>query len=288
MKASFEVRRTPAKGLSYTCYLRKERQLAFNWHYHPEFELTYIIKGRGVRLVGDHAADFKAGDLVLLGSNLPHTWSSEGASSEDSEAVVIQFAPGYFPEPLLELAEWAHVRRVLAESALGLRYSGDVVPRVARRMKALLKVRGLAGFAGLAEILEILAGARTRRSLATPAFAPGLKTHQQARLQRILEHIGSRWTEELSLGDIATFTHMSPSSFSRFFRRMTKKSYIKYLTELRVGHACRMLAEEESGVAEIAFACGFGNLSNFNRRFREIMGTQPREYRRSLQSRAED
>jgi AraC-like DNA-binding protein len=282
MQAQFEPKKAHRKGVSFVVFCREEPSFPFHWHYHPEYELTYILDSEGVRLVGDHVADYRAGELVFLGSNLPHTWASEEKERKPGKphrALVLQFSRNYFSSELLELPEFLNVKALLEASNRGLQFHGSISSEVAKKMQGLTSSKGMSSFVDLISILDSLGRSKDCTRLGTAAFSPRLKLHTQARFERILKKIEESYQDEISLREIARASHMSPSSFCRFFRKMTQKSLIEYVNELRIARAHKLLIETDKSVSEIAFEIGFQNLSNFNRRFDLLTQMTPREYR---------
>jgi AraC-like DNA-binding protein len=278
MKAAVE-RVSPGAGASFLCRRRIDTRFGFNWHFHAEIELTAILHSRGRRFVGDSIEAYGDGDLVLLGPNLPHTWHSEAGRRGRHEAVFCQF-----PETFLdmEMPELSGVKRLLQRASRGLRFTGATQKAVLRKMEGLDRVQGLARLTGLLEILDLLARSRDGRPLASREFVPELRRGDAERVDRVCRHLNDRVTEGVTLAEAARVAHLSIPAFSRAFRRTTGKTLVGYLHELRTGLACRALIESERPVSDIAFASGFNNLSNFNRRFRSLKGMSPRDYRRAF------
>lgn len=262
-------------------YRRTERSFPWNWHYHPEIELTLITCGSGTRLVGDHSGDYKPGDLVLLGPNLPHTWFSRktGRSSAANEAIVVQFLESAFPRTLLELPEFDSIRTLLLRSAMGVRFSFKTADRLEKQLRALTKADGMDAWLKLVRILHELSQGDAE-TLVEPSYRNERAFKMGSRLGKIIEHIESRSDEEFSLGDAARFANLTPSSFARFFRKATGKTFVDFRNACRIGKACQRLVESDQGILEIALASGFGNLANFNRQFRNSTGMTPRDYRK--------
>ncbi len=281
MKAAIEAMPWRDGTLSLRAYCREERSFSWNWHYHPEIELTLITRGTGTRLVGDHSADYQAGDLVLLGSNLPHTWFSRrpGRTAKANEAIVVQFLPSAFPETLLALPEFEAVGSLLVRSGLGLRFSPETAGSLEQRLRALTATRGLDAWLALAALLGELSRCSSE-ALADPSYRNQRSFKMGSRLGRIIEHIESHCDERLQLDDAARFAGLTPSSFARFFRKMTGKTFVEFRNGCRIRMACQKLVETDQSILEIALASGFENLANFNRQFRKSTGMPPREYRK--------
>lgn len=275
VKAIYQAPVFERSGASLTAFVRKEKSFDWNWHYHPEIELTWIRHGHGRRLVGDHAAHYRAGDLVLLGGNLPHTWISAGESRRN-EAVVVQFqAP---PPELLGLPEFLDVARLLGSAGAGLQFPN--AKPVEDLLRGLVKEKGLAAWLRMAEILGRLATAKESEALASSRYRHDRSQKLASRMGRVIEFIEKNFREDIALADAAGVAGLTESAFSRLFSRITNQTFVSYRNACRVREACRALIETDDQVIRIAGECGFENLANFNRRFRERQGMTPREYRR--------
>ena len=270
---------SPGAAASFLCRRRRDPRFPFAWHFHPEVELTHIVQSRGKRFVGDSIADYEDGDLVLLGSNLPHTWVSDPRRRGPHEAVFCQFSATFLGADFFRAPELLPVRRLLERSAQGLRFTGRSQKAVARRMETIDGLRGPERLLALLGILGALARSRDARPLSSRGFVPPPRRADAARIDRVCRFLTENFTDRVPLADAAKVAHLSVPAFSRFFKRRTGKTLVGYLTELRVGHACRELIETDRAVSEIAFDAGFNNLSNFNRRFLEAKAMSPREFR---------
>lgn len=278
MKPRLEPRAPRPAEQSFLAFRRIESAFPFDWHYHAECELTWIEAGAGTRYVGDVIEPYEPGDLVLLGGGLPHTWSSErpGRRARAHRAVVAQFSAETFLE--LEGPEFAAVRDVLARAARGLRFpTGSVSAEV---WSGLVEARGLDAWCRLARLLDTLARDSAARPIASAGYLPQPSHGPEHRFGRALSYV----REQVELGpvylrDAARVVHLSPAAFSRFFRRFAGEPFVRHVNGLRVAKAARLLAETDRPVAAIAFDCGFGNLANFNRRFRERKGCAPLAFR---------
>ncbi|MEM1059716.1 MAG: AraC family transcriptional regulator [Verrucomicrobiota bacterium] len=275
MKVQLElVPRPPSSSI--LCLSRRARVFDCPFHYHPEVELTLIQSGRGTRIVGDRVENFGAGDLCLLGSNLRHIYFSHRPGKAHAE--IIQFLPETFGG-LLAAPEMAGLARLLRRAGRGLCFPASVAREFDRLMPACREAKGPERMLCLLEMLTRLASRRDGRVLASPGFEQGDLPPTHARIDAVCRHILRRHAEPLPLAETARRAGYSPSAFSRWFRRMTGQNYSQFLESVRLGQACRRLAESDLSVAEICYASGFRNLSNFNRRFRAVHGRSPRQYR---------
>ncbi|WP_053207540.1 AraC family transcriptional regulator [Jiangella muralis] len=262
-------------GLSWKRYLYRSAEFAFSWHFHPEIELTLITAGTGTRYAGDGIEPYDPGQLTLLGAGVPHAFVS--AAPGDNEAVVIHFRADFLGPGLFDVPEFAAVGGLLDAAGRGLELPApdDLV----RRIVALTEQPGAGGTLGLLDVLVRLADGAPGRPLASAGYRSPDRPDSRHRMDVVFGYLHERYGEPIALDDVAAVAHLSPAAFSRFFRRATGRTFTAYLTELRVGAACRLLSESDRAVADIAASCGFGNLSNFNRRFRELKAMTPREYR---------
>jgi len=279
-KASYE-RVDPEPGRSFA--FRKFDLLRFDspWHFHPEIELTLILAGRGRRFVGDHIEDYGPGDLVLVGPGLPHYWHSEPAKGSDGRvrSLVFQFLPDFLGHEFLEMPEMKGVARLFRKASRGLHFHGDTRDEVADVMNGLEKRAGAGQLMGLLNILNLLGEARDARMLASQGFSPVFDTLAEERINRSQNYVLEHLSEPIHLEQVASHVNMSPSAFSRYFKKVMGKTFSRFVNELRVGQACRALLETDLSIAEIAFRSGYNNLSNFNRRFLELRGVNPRSFR---------
>ncbi len=268
-----------APNTSFNCRAFDLPCFPFNWHLHPEHELTLIVEGRGKRFVGDDVADFQPGEVVLLGSNLPHTWHSHPASKRRSRSVVIQFREDCFGTGFFALPEMTAIKRLLGRAAVGLRFTGEIRKRTAQSMIAMAATDPPRRMTALLSVLDDLSRTRSVVKLASRAQAVPPRQHDRSRIDRVLRHLNEHYTQPIDQAQMARMLHLSPSAFSRFFHRVTGRTFIEFVHRLRVNHAARLLIDTDQPITEVCFSSGFGNLSNFNRRFRRGQGCTPREYR---------
>ena len=269
-----------AQGQSFAWRASRAR-FTMPWHFHPEYELTHIIAGRGMRHVGDSMERFEPGDLVLLGKNLPHYWWQD-AGDVPGRSVVLQFAETVPGASLWDLPECRQVRGLLDRAQQGI-----VFPLEHRSRDSIAILQGMKELQGwrrvraLLDLLGTLAESPDGRLLASKGFSPSLKVEDGSRMKAVCAYVNAAFTESISHAKAARLAGLSPSAFSRFFHRRAGKTFEAYVNEIRIGHACRFLDDEDSSITEIAFRAGFNNLSNFHRRFRQITGMAPRAYRQA-------
>ena len=269
---------TPPPSASFTC--RRISGLRFDapYHYHPELELTWIVHSSGHRFVGDSVAQFALGDLVLIGSNLPHVWINP-PTCRRAETVVVQFLPEFLGGQFFRLPEMAPVLRLFERAGRGLTFSTPARKKVSVGMEGLVEKTGPARLLALLEIFATLAADRGARPLCSARYAPTQDPAAGEKINAVYRHLTANFRETLFQADLARDFGLSPAAFSRFFRRATGRGFTETLNDMRLGHACELLRDTDQTVAEICYACGFENLANFNRQFRRRHGFSPREWR---------
>jgi AraC-like DNA-binding protein len=251
----------------------------FIWHHHPEVELTYIFEGSGVRYVGNSVQPFQAGDFCLIGADVPHAYGSHPTMRGRARWMVLHFLPERFGADFWRFPETRALRKLLESSARGIRFHGSGTGACLQVWQTLdRRPGGLGGLANFFRLFDLLNGLPRKTTLmASIRGAPGPPSID-GRLRKILSWMESAEPEEITQREAARLARMSPAAFSRFFRRRTGQTFVRRLNELKIARACVSLAVEARPIAQIAMESGFGNLSNFNRRFKEIVGMPPRDY----------
>ena len=257
------------------------------WHFHPEYELIFVLRGQGYRVVGDDISRLGAGDLVMVGPGLPHIWQHEpNPGARDSvHFLLIQFEDKFLGDGLLRVPAMEPVPRLLRRATRGLHIVGKTHDRVGALMQSMVGVRGMERVVRFLEILTLLAASEECEPIAGPNFGTGTSPYDQERMDRVFQFLNARVGEVVRLSEAARIVSLSEGAFSRFFRAHTGKTFPAFVNELRIGRACHLLMEEDLNITEIAFQCGFTNLSNFNRQFLRLKGLSPRQFRHDLRQR---
>lgn len=274
-------------GESLHCEVVKGRDYGTRWHFHPEHQLTLAVRSQGHRLVGDHLGALEDGDVVLVGSNVPHVWHQAVDAGSAAEAVIVRFDEGFVGKEFMAKAEMEGVRALLRRAARGLVVQGKVREEVAGRMLALPEEGRLERVVALLAILARLASAKSgeMKALASASYEPMLLSEDQDRMERVCAYIHGHYTEKLERRELAVLAALSEGAFSRFFHSRTGRTVPQYVNELRVGRACRLLLEYPGRtVSDVALDCGFDNLANFNRRFLAARGVAPSVFRKQSQT----
>jgi len=253
------------------------------WHLHSEYELTFIVKGDGKRFVGDSVSRFHKGDLVLLGSTLPHYWCSD-KTDRKCHSIVIQFKENCLGDNFFKKPEMKQIRRLLGRCARGMKFSGKTRDIVAVKIQAIRTFAGIQRVQEFLSILDLLARSKEYRFLASEGFPETTGAWHDERIGRTCQYVFDHLAECISLDNIARTAGMSPEAFCRFFKKTTGQTLFSFINQIRIGHACALLIDSAMTISEICYASGFNNLSNFNRRFKVIKGMSPRKFRNQFQN----
>lgn len=259
------------------------------WHFHPEIELVYIQQGSGTQFIGNDIDHFTNGDMVLVGSNLPHLWRCDDAyfdkeSNLKAESLVVHFAPTLFGEYFMSLPENKLILELLETAKQGIKIKGDTKLKVYEYMHTLLQAKSSERLILLLQILNILSLSKEMEVIAANNMQHPLSAKEGERMNTVFQYLTDNFTKTISLEDIASKAYLTPNAFCRFFKARTKKTFSQYLLEMRINHACKLLADTENSIGNIYNDCGFNNSSHFNRYFKQINGVTPLEYRRRQQA----
>lgn len=253
------------------------------WHFHPELELTHIVKGRGTRFIGDHIEYFEDGDLIWVGSNLPHVWKNQNDDSELAVAQVVQFLPSFLGNDMVRKIEFKNVQNLIAQSTYGLKIVGITKDQVLLYLDVLFKANNsLDRLITLIRILDLLGTSSDLIPLSKSLFMVKVDKQNVDRLNQVIDYTITNFAARITLEDIASLSNMSVSNFCKYFKGRMKKTYVQYLTEVRIGMSCKLLIENKLSVHQIAFESGFVNMSNFNRAFKLTKQMTPLSYRKSF------
>ena len=261
----------------------RERKPFDLWHYHPEYELVYIVKGRGKRMIGDHVDRFRNGDLIFIGSNLPHEWLCDNDYYQDhnkflGEGLVIQFLYDFLGNKFFDIPENRILKEFFQGSKRGIEFFGKTKQKIIQLMMKLETTNGPDRLFYLFSIFRIFSCTKEYRFLSSPSYIEPSQINHEKPMQKALKYILENFQSQIYIDDLMKLLNMSSTAFYLAFKNSYKVSFKQYLLNLRIGYACKLLTSETKSIAEIAFESGFQNISNFNRQFKKIRGLTPTKY----------
>ena len=248
-------------------------------HYHKEFELNFIYNGKGVkRYVGDSVASISNIELVLVGPNLNHGWLSKETLDIEAHEITIQFSDKLFHEVLLSKKIMKPIKDMFQKAAHGILFSEGVSKEIYKYLVNISNFTGMNYFIEFLKILQILATSENQVLLSN-YVAESITFNKSNRMETLYNFIQKNFKNKMTLEEVSSLLNMSNVSFNRFIKRRTGKTFIEFLNERRISHACMQLIETNDNIAQIAFDCGFNNIANFNRAFKKIKSITPTEFR---------
>ena len=268
----------------FTVFDRKKTIFDFPLHSHEEFELNLILSGKGVkRVVGDHTEVIDDAELVLVGNNLPHGWLTHSYRWQEGmpeiKEVTVQFHRDLFDDKFLKRNQLFFVRSLLEKSAKGISFSRETIERIKPRLTSLAQKSGFDSMLELMSILHDLSVSRDMRTLSNSTFTDENINFNSRRIEKVFAYMRDNYDKDVNRAGVAKLAGMSEVSFSRFIKKRTGKTFVESLNEIRLGHASRSLINTSNTISEIAYKCGFNNLSYFNRIFKSRNGCTPKEFR---------
>ena len=272
---------------SFIVFREKGQFFPCPWHYHPEYELVLITRSNGRRMVGDHIGYFDEDDLVFMGPGLHHVWLNDekyvmGETEEEADAIVIQFVENFLGERFLNIPEMEKFNKVLKLSAHGMVILGKTRQKINTIMKKMPRMNGLERLSSLITIFNILSTTKEYKLLASPGYVQKSCLSGSDRTSKITEYIMRNFDSDITLPEIASKSNMAITTFCNFFKGNYRVTFVEYLNTVRIGYACKLIAERDKNVVEIAYECGFKNLANFNRQFKKIKNMTPTDYRKTI------
>jgi AraC-like DNA-binding protein/quercetin dioxygenase-like cupin family protein len=249
------------------------------YHFHPEYELTLIVKGTGKRYVGNSMEDFKEGDLVFLGSGLPHCWKSDQSNEDSVESIVIQFEGDFLGKDFFSCPEMLPVSQLLIRSAQGICFDN---PEIASAMQRLESESN--PFQKLAQLLSILnqLAETSEYQLLHEGIMPAVPLQNKERINTALGYIVDHFRQEILLNEVASAVNMSPNAFCKYFKKATNKTFIEMVNEYRINFAAQQLLNTDHPVSDICYESGFGDVSYFHKVFKKKMKSSPLDYRKQF------
>lgn len=269
-----------------------------NWHFHPHYQLFLVEEGSGTRFIGDSIRPFGPGDLVMLGPDLPHLWRSDQpyfdpAAGLQTRGLVIYFTDDCLGADFFNHPEMVQLRRLFSDSRRGICWSGATHDQTADAMRALLKqpanFRRVLSFLSLLDTLSLATDTEfiTNANYVNPMKPAdtdenSASTLAYRRMQAVHTYVLTHFHDTIKLEDVADVAGLTPSAFCRYFKTRTNKTFVDFVSEVRIGHACKLLTNSDLSISQICYESGFRTLSNFNRQFRTVTGQTPSQYVKSI------
>jgi AraC-like DNA-binding protein len=267
-------------GDCFTIFSRVKQKFDFPLHYHDEYELNLIINAKGAkRVVGGHIEVIDDLELVLVGPNVYHAWFTHQCQSKSITEVTIQFHKDLFDDKFLRRNQLSFVKNMIERSQRGILFSPETIAALKDRIYSLNKKSGFDSVLELLSILHDLSISRNMKTLSDSSFSNEQFHYNSRRIEKVFEYMNGHYNMQITLAEVAKIANMPEASFSRFIKKRTGKTFIDSLNEIRLGHASRMLIDTTNTVAEIAYKCGFNNISNFNRIFKRKKFCIPKDFR---------
>jgi AraC-like DNA-binding protein len=264
----------------FTLFSRVKKKFDFPLHYHEEYELNLIINAGGAkRIVGDNIEVIDEVELVLVGPNLYHAWFTHKCQSEQITELTIQFHKDLFEDRLLRRNQLSFIKTMFDKAQRGIVFSPETIERLKPRLMQLEQKNGFDSVLELFSILHDLSTSRNMRTLSDAGSDNEQFNYNSRRIEKVFEYMNANYSRPITLTEVSKVANMPEASFSRFIKKRIGSTFIDSLNEIRLGHATRMLIDTTHNVAEVAYKCGFNNISNFNRTFKKRKGCTPKEFR---------
>ena len=259
----------------------------YPWHFHTEYEIIYVKEGTGMRFVGNNAEKYADGDILLLGSDLPHYMKSDEVYRQEGSTLrttgtIIQFEQNFMQYSFDYYPQFLQIKILLEESRRGIIFPKQDATRVGELLSGFLSLSGFHQISGLLDLLQELAVSPQRKTLASLHYYEKFPTLGNKRIDKIISFINNNYTRNLKLNEIAGMASMNSSAFCRYFKENTGKTLLQYVMEMRVGYACKLLALGEMDISQIAVECGFDSITHFNRTFKQLVNLTPTQYRSNI------
>lgn len=256
-----------------------------NWHFHSEYQIFLVLKGRGTRFIGDHIKPFKEGDVTFTGPNLPHLWRSDKENAVSGhndlyEGIVVYFQEDFIGRNLLEKEEAIKLKHLLGKSLRGIDVVGETAKIVRKMMLNLQNHEGFDGVLELLRILNVLSQSDEIAILSSSGYTNSLREGDTERMNIVYAHVMKHFKRKIPLKELAGLTNMTETSFSRYFKAHANRTFSEFISEIRIGHACKLLIEKKMNASQACYESGFQTLSNFNKQFKAITKRTPMAYKK--------
>lgn len=251
------------------------------WHYHPELELVYVNEGSGKRLVGSHASYYRNGNLIFIGSNLPHCGFTDTLEKNQRETVV-QMLPSFLGDSFFEIPELKNIKKLLQRAQYGIVFHGDAKREIGSKLEALSSATPVDRLIGLLKILSMLEQTKNYTLLNADGYILEAKLEDNQRINMIFNFVQNEFQRSITLDEISEKVNMTKPAFCRYFKKITGKTFVDFVNTYKLTHAAKMLHEKQVSILDVCFDSGFNNFSHFNKKFKAFTGRTPTQYRNEL------
>lgn len=262
-------------------------RFTYPWHFHSEYEIIYVEKGEGDCLVGDSIISYSKGDLILFGSELPHSMQSPPEEGEVSEprvkGVNIQFEKDFMHYSISQYSQFISIRNLLEDACRGIKFTMNRSGKIVRLLKQIPSAKGADQIILLLSLLQQMATHENRKYLTTSSYVPSPSVMRNERMEKVIAYLNKHYTESVGLEEIASYTAMNPAAFCRYFKENTGKTFKEYVLDMRIGYACKLLTTSFMNISQISATCGFESPVHFNRIFKRVTGMTPSAYREQME-----
>jgi AraC-like DNA-binding protein len=253
------------------------------WHFHPEIEILFVVKSSGTSYVGDGIHRFTEGEISIIGENVPHWWKSdpkylEGKDTSGIKVLIIQFNKEIFQPHFINLPEMKAIKEFLEKSQRGIQFLCKSRKVLGEQITRIFQLTGITRITELIMLLEMMANTKDYKYHASIGYSKTINTYDFYRFNKIHEHIILNFNKPIKLEDVASTVNISPTAFCRYFKKHTGKTFLSFLNEMRIGHACKLMVEGKIPISMASMESGFNNLSHFNDQFKRVMKLTPTEY----------
>ncbi len=251
-------------------------------HYHPEYQISLILKGSGIISIGNSLEEFGPDNIFVIAPNVPHVFKNKSSYFQQPETanthmVSLFFLPNAFGGQFLQLPEMVKVNDFLKEAAKGVRINPSLTPHLKSLILELIEAKGTKRLINLLEMLNIIALSPEKEFLSSMPYNLQMKDTDST-LNKIFNYISTNFDQPISLEEVSKIAHLNKYAFCRYFKKITHKSFVAYLNEFRISMACKFLIKETYSISQVGFLVGYNNISNFYRQFKKIMKMTPSKY----------
>lgn len=265
-------------SFTYTKHAEKANSRAHLWHYHPEIELVFIKGGAGKRQIGSHVSYYTNGDLILIGSNLPHCGFTNEQTGNQNETV-IQIKPEFLGDLFFKAPEMKKIQNVLSQAKAGIAFGGETKKRIGEQIEMMENQLPLERLLTLLNILDALDSSDDYTVLNADGFSLELYATDSDRINVVFNYVKDHFQEAIAIDEISSMVSMTTPSFCRYFKKISNMTFTTFVNEYRLVHASKLLAEKPISINDVCYESGFNNFSHFSKSFKQYTGKSASQYR---------